>query len=237
MRALLLLLVLVVAASCKTETNYPVGGGGGGGGGGVSFNDATIDGAGSGSGTVRACVLTDSRDLTSCKTTGVAGLTVKLGTQTATTADDGTFTIAAPTGTNVVWDVTGSTVVESVTSYAGQTRIPVMDSQMFLELQSAVGGQPIAGTGGLLARVVRNSAAVTGETAVVVPANAGSWYDGATQLVWTQTATGTYGTVFEPNVASGSATLKLSAGGTLQATLSAIPITDGGVTFVVAELP
>src|SRR6185312_3808967 len=105
-------------------------------------------------------------------------------------------------------------------------------------LQSNVGGQPIANTGGLLARVVHNGAAVTGEAAVVVPDNnLGSYYDGATAAGWTQTGTGAYGTVFEPNVTSGTATLKLSAGGTLQATLGAIPITDGGVTFVVAEVP
>jgi len=236
MRALLL--VLVVAASCKTETNYPVGGGGVSGGGGGVHVDAPTDGSGSGSNIARACVLTDPRDLTSCKTAGVAGLTVKLGTQTATTADDGTFTITAPTGTNVVWDVTGSTVVESVTPYAAQTKISVMDSQMFVELQGNVGAQPIAGTGGLLARVTRGGNAVVGETAVVAPQNQlGSYYDGATASAWTQTGTGTYGTVFAPNVTSGSASLKLSAGGTLQATISAIPITDGGVTFVVAELP
>lgn len=237
MRALVL--VLVVAASCKSEMkDYPVGGGGFSGGGGNTHVDAPTDGSGSGSNMARACVLTDPRDLTSCKTAGVAGLTVTLGTQTATTADDGYFTITAPTGTNVVWDVKGSTVVESVTPYAGQTKISVMDSQMFVELQGNVGAQPIAGTGGLLVRVTRGGNAVAGETAVVTPANQlGSYYDGATASSWTQISTGTFGTVFEPNVTSGSATLKLSAGGTLQATLSAIPITDGGVTFVVAELP
>jgi len=236
MRALVL--VLVVAASCKTETNYPVGGGGFSGGGNGLHVDAPSDGTGSGSNIVRACVLTDPRDLTSCKTAGVAGLTVTLGTQTATTADDGTFTISAPTGTNVVWDVKGSTVVESVTPYAGQTKISVMDSQMFIELQGNVGAQAEATTGGLLARVTRGGNAVIGETAIVTPANQlGSYYDGATASSWTQTGTGAYGTVFEPNVPSGSATLKLSAAGTLQATVSAIPITDGGVTFVVTELP
>lgn len=236
MRALVL--VLAVAASCKSETNYPVGGGGVTGSGGGTQVDAPTDSSGSGSNMARACVLTDPRDLTSCKATGVAGLTVTLGTQTATTADDGSFTIAAPTGTNVVWDVTGSTVVESVTPYAGQTKISVMDAQMFSELQDNVSALPIAGTGGLLVRVTRGGAAVTGEAALVMPANQlGSYYDGATSSAWTQTATGAFGTVFEPNVTTGTASVQLSAADTLQATLSAIPITDGGMTFDVAELP
>lgn len=233
-----LALLLVVAVSCKTETNYPVGGGGGGGGGGTFHPDAPGDGAGSGSAMARACVLTDPRDLTSCAGSGAAGLTVRLGSATATTADDGSFTIARPTGTNVVWDVTGSTVVESVTPYAGQTKISVMDATMFVQLQSDVGAQPVASTGAVLARVLRGGAPVTGEAAIVSPANLmGSYYDGATPSLWTQTATGAFGTVFEPNVPTGTATLTLSAAGTVQGTISQIPITDGGVTFVVGELP
>lgn len=237
MRALVL--VLVVAASCKSEMkDYPVGGGGFSGGGGGLHVDAPTDGSGSGSNMARACVLTSPRDLTSCAATGAAGLTVTLGTQTATTADDGSFTITAPTGTNVVWDVQGSTVVESVTPYAGQTKISVITSQMFTDLQSYVGQPMVAGSGGLLVRVTRGGAAVTGETAVVTPTNGvGAYYDGTTDQVWTQIGTGGFGTVFVPNTPAGTATLKLSAGGTVQATLGAIPIVSGGMTFVVAELP
>lgn len=234
-----LVLLLAVAVSCKTETNYPVGGGGAGGGGGTSHADAATDGAGSGSAVARACVLTDPRDLTSCAASGAAGLTVALGNQTATTADDGSFTIAAPTGTNVEWDVTGSTVVESVTPYAGQAKISVMGTTMFADLRGANAVQPVAGYGDLLVRVVRSGAAVPGEVVTSVPVNDpyGTFYDGLTDQAWTQSATGAFGTAYLPSIPAGTTSVRISAGGTLQATISAIPITDGGMTFIVAEVP
>jgi len=238
MRALVL--GLVVAASCKTAMDYPVGGGGGGGGGNSLGVDAASMGSGSGSGSavVRACVLTDPRDLTSCRGSGVAGLTVSLGSATATTADDGTFTIDSPTGTNVEWDVTGSTVVQSVTQYAGQAKISVMDATMLGDLQGANGVTPAAGTGALMMRIARNGAGVMGETVVAVPANDpyGTYYDGATASSWTQSGTGTFGTAYLPGIPVGTTSVRLSAGGTVQATISAIPIADGGVTFVIAEV-
>ena len=234
------MLVVVVAASCKSEpADYPVGGGGVHGGGGTSLLDAPTDGAGSGSAIVRACVLTSSRDLTSCAATGAGDLTVKLGSATATTADDGSFTIAAPTGTNVEWDVTGGTVVESVTPYAGQAKISVMSTTMFADLRGANAVQPVAGYGDLLVRVVRSGAAVPGEVVTSVPVNDpyGTFYDGLTDQAWTQSATGAFGTAYLPSIPAGTTSVRISAGGTLQATISAIPITDGGMTFIVAEVP
>ena len=234
-----LVFLLVVAVSCKTETNYPVGGGGGGGGGGTLHLDAPGDGEGSGSAMARACVLTDPRDLTSCQGSGAAGLTVTLGSETATTADDGSFTITRPTGTNTVWDVTGSTVVESVTPYAGQTRISVMNATMFADLRGANAVQPVAGHGDLLVRVVRGGASGPGEVVTSVPPNDpyGTVYDGLTPQSWTPSATGTYGTAYLAEIVTGTTAVRISAGGTLQTTLSGIPITDGGMTFVVAEVP
>lgn len=237
------LLLLVLVAGCHTsEMDYPVGGGGGGGNGGTFRDDAAIDGSGSGSAFVAtACVLTDVRDLTSCRTTGSAGLTVTLGTATAITADDGSFTIAAPAIAGVLWDVTDvtrSTVVQSVTAFTGQTRIPVMDAVAFTELRNINGVLPVAGTGSVMIRVTRGGVPVTGEQVVVSPTNdIDTFYDPAIAGdAWTTTGTGAFGTAYLPNVTPGTASLTLSAGGTMQGTLSGIPITDGGVTFVQAVL-
>jgi hypothetical protein len=237
----IVLLVVVGGFGCRaSDMDYPIGGGGGHGGGGTKLIDAAEDGAGSGSDlAATACVLTDPRDLTSCKGTGELGLTVALGSATATTLDDGTFTIARPAGTNLAWEVTGSTVVKSVTPYAAQTRIPVMDSTMLATLQGDNGVQTVAGTGALLIRIVRSGAPVTGETATIVPLNDpyGALYDGASASSWTQSGTGAFGTVYLPDVAAGTATVTLHAAGVAQAMIGAIPISDGGVTFVIAELP
>jgi hypothetical protein len=234
------LLAVVVVGGCRaSDMDYPVGGGGGGGGGGTHLLDAAIgDGAGSGSAlAATACVLTDPRDPASCQGSGELGLTVALGASTATTADDGSFTIARPAGTHLTWQVTGSTVVTSVTPYAAQTRIPVMSMAMLVQLQGDNGVQPIAGTGALLIRIVRNGLPVTGESATVVPdAAQGIFYDGATASSWTQSATGTYGTIYLAGIASGAASVTLHGGGNVQGTISAIPISDGGVTFVIAEV-
>jgi hypothetical protein len=237
-----LLLLLLVVGCHPSDMDYPVGGGGTHGGGGTLSIDASIDGTGSGSDIMAtACVLTDARDLTSCTTAGAAGLAVTLGTAAAITAADGSFTIARPVTTPVVWDVTGSTVVESVTPFAGQTRIPVMEGAMLADLQSSNGVQPSTGTGTLMARISRGGAPVQGVAALVSPATTdpnGSLYDPATASAqWSSIATGSFGTVYVPGAITGTASLTLSAGGTTQGTVSGIPITDGGVTFVFVALP
>lgn len=236
------LLLLVLLVGCHpSDMDYPVGGAGVHGGGGTRFVDAATDGSASGPIMATACVLTDARDLTSCATTGAAGLTVTLGTATATTAADGSFTIARPTTAGAVWDVTGSAmgVVESVTAFTGQTRIPVMELTMLTDLQN-INGQPrVAGTGTVLARVARGGTPVQGETAQLAPLAAyDPLYDPATATApWLTQATGALGTVFVDGVTPGTVTMTLAAAGMTQLTISAIPIADSVVTFVFAELP
>lgn len=233
------LLLLVLVVGCRPgDMDYPVGGGGTHGGGGALGIDAAMAGSGSGDLAATACVLTDPRDLTSCRTTGSGGLTVMLGSAAATTADDGAFTIARPT-VAAQWDVTGSTVVESVSAFTGQTRIPVMDGAMLATLEGDTGVQPAVGTGTMMVRVTRAGLPVAGEAALLTPPNDpyGPLYDTASASAWSTSATGPLGTAYLPGAATGTATLTVSAGGTIQGSVSAIPITDGGVTFVFVALP
>src|SRR5688572_28182346 len=100
--------LLAIAAGCGDDGGmFPVGGGGNDGG--FTFpdapkirNDAAIDSPADGNGaqTVdanlfmgRVCLLTDVRDMDDCATTGAAGLTVRLGTASAVTTNDGSFSI------------------------------------------------------------------------------------------------------------------------------------------------
>lgn len=238
------LVLLVLLVGCHpSDMDYPVGGAGVHGGGGTLIVDAAMDGSATGPIAGTACVLTDPRDLTSCATTGAAGLTVTLGTATATTADDGSFMIARPTTAGAVWVVTGSAmgVVESVTAFTGQTRIPVMDAAMLTTLENVNGVQPAPGSGTLMARISRGGIPVAGEMARVIPATIdphGTLYDPANAPdAWATSATGPFGTAYAPGATTGTAMLVVSAAGTTQLTVSGIPITDGGVTFVFAELP
>jgi len=236
------LLLLVLLVGCHpSDMDYPVGGGGTHGGGGTLLIDAATDGSATGPIIATACVLSDARDLTSCAMTGAAGLTVTLGGASATTAADGSFTIARPTTAGAVWDVTGSAagVVESVTAFTGQTKIPVMDIGTLTELQSINGHQLVSGTGVVLARVARGGMPVPGETAQLAPlATYDPLYDPATSSTpWATQATGTRGTVFVDGVSPGTATMSFAAAGMTQLTISAIPIADSVVTFVFAELP
>src|SRR5258708_7499579 len=89
---------------CQTdETMYPIiTGGGGGGNGGI--HDAAVpldsnDGGTQISGKV--CLIADARDLLTCSTANASGLTVQLGTRSATTTATGAFAIATPQGSNL----------------------------------------------------------------------------------------------------------------------------------------
>src|ERR1044071_9473062 len=63
----------------------------------------------------RVCIALDIRSpLANCATTGAGGITVTLGTKTATTLADGAFTIEKPSGSTLTWRATGQGLVKSV---------------------------------------------------------------------------------------------------------------------------
>src|SRR5690242_15823833 len=77
------------------------------------------------------CLLNDLRSFTTCLESGAGGITVALGTETAVTAVDGTFTIDTPLETQVVWRVSGLNVVPSLFAFGPLTSIPVVGIQTF----------------------------------------------------------------------------------------------------------
>src|ERR1043165_3884112 len=82
-------------AGCHDDVEmFPIGPGGFGPGGGTTPDPPGVDGKG-GAPTinVRVCLINDPRKPTEWPASGADGLTVTLGTETATTAADGSFTI------------------------------------------------------------------------------------------------------------------------------------------------
>ncbi len=243
MKALLAGLLLLVA--CKDDIEmFPVNPGGGGGGtGGTGFVDAGMpDGDGDAGNTIaaRVCLLNDARDPTSCANTGAENLMVTLGTFTATTAADGSFSIMRPSGSNLVWIVTGTAIQPSAMSFGTLTLIPAVEVGLYGQMVSAANVTPIAGDGAIIAQVKRGTTPVTGLVATTVPdADTAAFYDGNTPENWDPNVSGGLGMVWVPGVptaSAGSAQLLLAEGTTVH-TIQGIPVFDSTVTFVFAAIP
>lgn len=234
------LLVLVVLAAChpSDENDFPVAPGGGGfGGGQLAAPDAATGGDGGPALVARVCLMTDPRDQGSCAATGAGGLTVTLGTSIATTADDGTFAIARPASTSLVWVITGTTIVPSVMSFAAQPKVPALPITLYAQLQGDNGVVPQAGQGAAMVRVVHGSVLVPSATVTISPAGIyATLYDGATPSGWTQSATGSFGAAWMPGVTAGTANITVTPQGGTPVVISQVPIVDGGVTFLTQEV-
>ena len=234
-------LLLVLVAGCHSDGNdYPVTTGGGGfGGGQPQIADAGVDGGDGGALILgRVCLMTDPRDQTSCAATGVGGLVVTLGTATGTTADDGTFTVGRPSGSNIVWDVTGSTVLESLTPFTAQAIIPAMPLGLYAQLEADNGVIAQAGQGAVMLRVLQAGAPLVGATATITPPTVyGTFYDGSTPATWTANGTGAFGTAWMPGEVTGTADVTVTPQGGTATTLGAVPIKEAAITFLTEELP
>jgi hypothetical protein len=251
MRLRFALVVLLVA--CGDDGNMlPIGGGGNDGG--LKFpdsklvdarvidaaTDATPAGIDAAMLAGRVCLTNDSRQLDACVTTGAGGLTVRLGTSSAVTGDDGRFMIAAATAT--VWTVTGSNIVTSVEK-VGDYEIPAITRTQFDAMIAAnvATMPPNAGEGHVIAQLIRNGAPVMGATATQ-PATA-TWapfYDGADATTWkqppTQAGTGALGAVWIPNIDVGAVNVTFTSGAT-NMQVTGLPILDGAITFTTVIFP
>lgn len=237
----------VLVAACSSSNNYPVlGGGGGGMSGGRDAGgriDAATDGAtdavpGDGGAIAgRVCLLTDLRDLTSCASTGASGLKVTLGTASATTADDGSFTLTKPAGTGLVWQVTGDTIVTSSMAFGAKATIPAATTTDYANLQGGNGVVAAAGQGAIMARITQAGSPLAGATASANPASQQYPVYYATDTQWTTTATGARGTAWLPGLASTQPAIVTVAasGGTPSATFS-VTVPDQGIAFVMPDL-
>ena len=237
------LLLVVALVACKANTdNLPIGvGGGGGGGGGGGRPDAPADtGVGSNSNASgRVCLLTAEHDLSTCAATGALGLRVTLGTLETTTAYDGTFTLGVPTGSGLVWHVTGANFVTSVKTYIpGDTTIPIMTVTMFNDdVEADTGDFQLANTGGIFVHVTSGGAGLSGATVAPTPQAAyDTAYDGTTVHGWTTVATGVQGTAFVGGEAVGTATISATPSGGGATSVSGIPVEDGALTYLTFSL-
>lgn len=240
MKAIAALLSICAACGGDDVELYPINPGGGGPAGGVNRVDASVENGDSGvqiSG--RVCLINDARNPTSCSASGAGGLTVTLGTRTATTMTDGTFTITVMTGASNVWHVTGTGIVSSATQVIGSNIIPALSSQLYADMVANSNVVPPAGSGTIIAKLTSGGNALTNATATTNPTPAGGvFYDGQNATNWDQTSTGPFGAVWVPGITpTSTASLTVTNGSQAQTVLMNIPVFADTITFVFADIP
>ncbi len=235
------LAVMLFAACTPDSTTYPIGGGpgggaggGGGGGGSGSAADANLDVL---EGLV--CVLPDPRDFSTCLTTGAGDITVTVGAASAVTNDDGSFTISTPSGTNLVWSVSGNTIMTSTIGFSTSAVIPAIQSMTFETLadENGIVFDPTQGT--IIGQVLHSGSGFADTTAVAAPIgiydtfyaspdDQADWLDAST--------TTTFGTFLIAGLTPGTETLTLTPGVGSAAIVSDVPSGSGTVTFIATSM-
>jgi hypothetical protein len=238
MRRLAGLLLLFAPGCSDLPEDYPVAPGGWAPGGN-NGRDSGVDDSGDGGAMIagRVCVVGDLRDLETCAVADAGGLTVSLGTRTATTAEDGAFTILAPAGSNLVWRVTGPTLITTVMPFGAVTKIPAVTDATFGAVLAGSGVVLSVGQGSLVARVVQAGQPVTGAIAVAAPdPQYDPYYDGDSATAWDQDSTGPAGLVWLTGVPVGMSmvTAMRAGGGNVAATHL---VEDQAITFATLEIP
>jgi hypothetical protein len=235
MKALVASLVLLMGCGRDVEM-YPVNPGGGGGTGGTGMPDAPITIDGSTTITGRVCLLSDARSPTACASSGADALTVTLGSSTATPSADGTFSIARPSGSGLVWRVSGTGIVGAAMEQASGMTIPAISTALYADMTTTNMAINNNGTGAIIAQLTHGGAAVANATALPSPLPDGNvYYDGISATEWSLDVTGSYGVVWVPGMTPGTAQLTIN--GSVQGTVTGIPVFADTVTFVPAEIP
>jgi hypothetical protein len=238
------LAVMLFAACSPTDPTYPIegggddgaGGNGSGGGNGCNSNiDANPDVL---SGLV--CLMPDPRDFSTCFATGAGNISVSVGTLAPVlTADDGSFTIDTPNGTNLVWTISGSNVMTSTIGFSLSAVIPAIQIQDFESLMSANGVvyDPTSGT--IIGQVLHDGSGYAETTAAALPAglyptdyaspnDSSDWLDA--------TSTTSFGTFLMAGLTVGSETLTLTTGSGSATTVDGVAAGSGTITFVTTSL-
>jgi hypothetical protein len=253
----LAVLVLVLVAACRAGggDDYPTGPGGGGvvigGGGSGHGGDAGTGDGGDGDGGIplsgRVCLLNDLRkigDATACATKGASGLVVTLGIGTgpgarsATTADDGSFSITAPLGAGFTWHVTGRQIITSAMPFGTDNTIPAVGDTQYTELLGSNSVLLQDQQGSIFVRVVSGTTPVSGVAATSNPAaNNLAFYDSNDPLRWDTIHTESFGIAWFPGVPvlPAPATVVLSPPGASAVTISAT-VENQAITFVTRDL-
>jgi hypothetical protein len=233
------LLGLILFAGCATDPpsdeDYPVQAGGG-----TVAGDTGLS-SGGGTGTkYQVCVVTDPRDLHSCMTTGVGGLRVELGGKVGGTYNDGSVFMDASVGMGNHFKVTGmlpdgTQVVPAILPFGfGGFGIPVITVPMYEQMMTANGVQWRAGEAAIMAAATMGGAPAVGATGRTLPLSTYPvFYDGASPTAWTQTATGSFGTVWAPGVPTTMPAVitVLDSTGMLGGGASGILTEAGAITF------
>lgn len=190
--------------------------------------------------TMRAqvCIVKDLRTPETCETTNAVGLTVELGGATATTAADGTFTIAIPPAGTTAYVVRGSNAVirtVSTSSRYAATQlsatlpiVPVVDADRFQRTLADSAVALAAGQGAILVKSAR-----IGATVAATPVSAfAPIYSDSEVFLWNGTKIGTTGTALVAGLPAGDADLVYTAPGGTQTADFDVPVLDGAVTIL-----
>lgn len=226
--------VLVATAACGGDDIelYPITPGGGGGGG-IAQPDAGIDADVGGSVSGRVCAISDARKPQDCAS-GAAGVTVKIGSQMATTAADGTFSISRDAGATL-WQVSGTGYVSSAMTFASGTNIPLLEQTVYdtmLDTNSAISG---GNTGAIIMNVRHLGSPVNGAEGSATPAPGGAtYYDASTYDVWETDTTAAAGVIWIPGLTAGMESVEVTSNGTK--TFPGILVIADTITWVFANV-
>ena len=226
---------LVLIAACEPPLeDHPISPGGGGVGSSLRIDAAVVDPDGGTTIKSRVCLLSDPRAPIACSTTGASGLLVTLGNATATTADDGTFTLMRPTSTTgLYWSITGTGIVPSAMKF-GAPALPALGTLLYEDMIISMQAADEIGQGAIIMRVTRASVGVTGAVVTAQPLpDSEIYYDGASALDWDTDATGNFGVMWIPSIITGTASLTIDE----QNIVSGVSVFADTITFVFAEIP
>jgi hypothetical protein len=183
--------------------------------------------------TGRVCLITNFADPFTCATTGADGIVVGLGINEATTAADGTFTIAAPAGAPPAFEIKRADLTRCLTPFLGgnTANLTAVKTDYYRQFLSD-NGMVVVGTGTLLAQLKMGTSLAAGETLVLKTGTQPypTRYD-APGAIWGRIATGPKGVAILAGLAVGSA--EVVAGPRV---LSQIPIEASTITIVGFQL-
>jgi hypothetical protein len=183
------------------------------------------------------CLIADPRTPTSCASSGAGGFTVKLGTEMATTGADGSFSIAQVTGSGLVWRISGTGIEPTAMRKGATNTIPVISDTVYGEMVGAMSAVVTTETGAIIVQVTHGGVALSGAIATATPSPDSSiYYDGTSTTAWALDATHGYGIIWISAIAAGTDSMSVD-NGTVQGTISSIPVFPGTVTFATAEIP
>jgi hypothetical protein len=237
-------LLAVLAFGCEADDRGPGSpGGGGNGGGGDGDRDAGGDGVKETPITGSVCQIVDFRAPDNCANVNLSGVEIAARDGgTATASADGTFSLARPSASTAILEITGAAHRRSIVEIplpdggAGDVALPLVSTATMDELLAALEVIEPDGTG-TLAIYVREDGDPQRGAEIIPPEGAfAPFYDAGGPLDWDQLgATGAAGAALVfGTTAPGDATFTVITGSEI-VDLTA-PVLEAAVTFVVVDL-